>query len=64
MKINRRPDRMLPRALAIIGMLPFCDYAPRKDQKKPALSWSNSASGDLRWRWISQSQLPVRESAA
>jgi ketosteroid isomerase-like protein len=34
MKINRRPDRMLPRALAILGMLCLCDCSVQRDQKE------------------------------
>ena len=34
MKINRRPDRILPRALAIIGMLCLCDCSVEKSQKE------------------------------
>jgi ketosteroid isomerase-like protein len=34
MKINRRPEGMLPHALAILGMLCLCDCSGRKDQKE------------------------------
>ena len=34
MKINRWPDRTLPRALAILGMFCFCDCSAQKDQKE------------------------------
>ena len=61
MKINRRPDRTLPRALAIIGMLCLCDCSAEKDQKET----ERYILEQLRvlWRlccdrrWISQSQL-------
>jgi ketosteroid isomerase-like protein len=33
MKINRRPDRMLPCALAILGMLCLCHCSEQKAQK-------------------------------
>jgi|ERR1043166_4061886 ketosteroid isomerase-like protein len=34
MKINRRPDRMLPRSLAILAILCLCDCGEQKDQKE------------------------------
>ena len=34
MKINRRPERMLPHVLAILGMLCLCDCSVQKDQKE------------------------------
>ena len=34
MKIDRRPDRMLPRALAILGTFCLCDCSVQKDQKE------------------------------
>ena len=34
MKINRRPDRMLPCALTILAMLFLCDCSIQKDQKE------------------------------
>ena len=34
MKINRRPDRMLPRTLAILAILCLCDCSEQKDQKE------------------------------
>jgi Domain of unknown function (DUF4440) len=34
MKINRRPDRMLPRTLAILVILCLCDCSVQKDQKE------------------------------
>jgi len=34
MKINRRPDRILPRALAVLGMLCLCHCRARQDQKE------------------------------
>jgi ketosteroid isomerase-like protein len=34
MKINRRVDRMFPRAVAIFGMLCLCDCSAQKDQKE------------------------------
>src|ERR1051326_1493575 len=34
MKINRRPDQMLSRALVILGMFCLCDCSPHKDQEE------------------------------
>ena len=34
MKINRRSDRRLPRALAMLGMLWLCNCSMQKDQKE------------------------------
>ena len=34
MKINRRSDRRLPRALAMLGMLCLCNCSAQKDQKE------------------------------
>src|ERR1044071_4675356 len=34
MKINRWPDRMLPRTLAILAILCLCDCSLQKDQKE------------------------------
>ena len=34
MKMNRRLERMLPRALAILGMVCLCDCSARKDQQE------------------------------
>ena len=34
MKINRRREQMLPRALAIFSILCLCDCSPHKDQKE------------------------------
>lgn len=34
MKINRRPDRMLPRTLAILAILCLCDCSVQKNQKE------------------------------
>ena|SRR5215813_3590316 len=34
MKINRRPDRMLPRTLAILAILCLCHCSGQKDQKE------------------------------
>jgi ketosteroid isomerase-like protein len=51
MKINRRPDRMLPRTLAILGMLCLCDCSVQKETERYILEserqWAESvATGD------------------
>ena len=54
MKINRRCERRLPRAMAMLGMLCFCNCGMQKDQKETERyildserQWAESvASGD------------------